>query len=468
MSQAAQTRGSSWTGLVRWFYVGIVATLLVLAVALQSIWVPWLQRLVPPSAGGTTASQEGAEDHASHDHGHAGHDEANSIELSEQGRKNIGLTLAKVELRPFVRTITVPGMIVEKPGQSTIAATAPLTGIVTRVHVIEGAAVVPGDPMFDIRLTHEELVQAQADLLKTAEELRVTEREIQRLEAITADGAIPRKTLIERQYEQQKQQAALRSQQQALRLHGLSEEQIAGILENGKLVAELTVRAPTPTGAAADEVMLQITDLRVTQGQNVTAGDTLAVLANHAELFIEGNAFESDLPSITRASDEGWPISAKVEGESESVRRIEDLQMLYVASKVDPESRTLHFYLRLPNEKQRDATTPDGRRFIGWRFRPGQRVQIQIPVERWEDRIVLPLAAVAQDGVETYVFTPNGDHFDRRPVHVEYQDTDWAVIANDGSIFPGTPVAISGAQQLQIALKNQAGGAIDPHAGHTH
>jgi len=122
----------------------------------------------------------------------------------------------------------------------------------------------------------------------------------------------------------------------------------------------------------------------------------------------------------------------------------------------------------LPNEKQRDDKQADGRRFIGWRYRPGQRVQLQIPVQTMDSRIVLPIEAVAQDGVETYVFVPNGDNLDRRCVHVEYRDTQWAVIANDGSLFPGDMVAISAAQQLQLALKNKAGGGIDPHAGHNH
>ena len=76
--------------------------------------------------------------------------------------------------------------------------------------------------------------------------------------------------------------------------------------------------------------------------------------------------------------------------------------------------------------------------------------------------------AVAQDGVETYVFLPNGDRFDRRPVHVEYRDRLSVVVANDGSIFPGDAVVVVGAQQMQLALKNKSGGAIDPHAGHNH
>ena len=65
-------------------------------------------------------------------------------------------------------------------------------------------------------------------------------------------------------------------------------------------------------------------------------------------------------------------------------------------------------------------------------------------------------------------FHPNGDHFDREPVHVEYRDPRQVVIANDGTLLPGDRVAISAAQQLHLALKNKSGGGIDPHAGHDH
>jgi len=410
----------------------------------------------------------GEVDHSEHDHGHAGHDETNSIELSEQGRRNIGLELGKVKLSDFSKTVSIPGIIVEKPGQSIIQATAPLTGVVIRIHTTQGAAVAPGEPLFDIRLTHEELVQAQAELLKTAEELRVIDKEIRRLEAVTADGAIPRKSLLERQYERQKLEANQKSQQQALRLHGLSEEQVRGILDNGRLVSELTVRAPHSSEDASNDAVYQVSEVLVSQGQNVETGAPLALLANHEELFVEGNAFESDLPLVTEASRENRSITIRTNIDGEQPQLVEGLSVLYIAGKVDPDSRTLHFYVSLPNEKHRDATNQDGKRFITWRFRPGQRVQIQVPVETWLEKIVLPLDAVAQDGVENYVFIPNGDHFDRRPVHVEYRDTTSVVIANDGTLFPGTPVAINGAQQLQIALKNKAGGGIDPHAGHTH
>jgi multidrug efflux pump subunit AcrA (membrane-fusion protein) len=122
----------------------------------------------------------------------------------------------------------------------------------------------------------------------------------------------------------------------------------------------------------------------------------------------------------------------------------------------------------LPNELVRNENTADGHRFIGWRFKPGQRVQLRVPVERWKNRIVLPVDAVVQEGAEWFVFHQNGDRFDRKPVHVEYRDQRWAVIASDGTLFPGDAVAASGAYQMHLAMKNKVGGGVDPHAGHNH
>ena len=113
-----------------------------------------------------------------------------------------------------------------------------MTGVITRIYPIEGEAVEPGEKLFDLRLTHEELVQSQADLLKTAEELDVIAREIKRIEDLIKDQALPGKQLLERQYEQQKLQAAMRAQRQALLLHGLTNEQVDAILRERTLLQD--------------------------------------------------------------------------------------------------------------------------------------------------------------------------------------------------------------------------------------
>lgn len=474
----AQATSHSRTGLKFspwWFCLTALLGILLIAGVLQRHWLPYVQQLIvgeapaANTAAGPESKGEGGHDHAGHSH--AGHSEANSLELSPQARKNIGLgDPLKVALKDFTKTVSVPGMVVERPGRSTVEVTAPMTGVITRIYPIEGEAVEPGGKLFDLRLTHEELVQSQADLLKTAEELDVIAREIRRIEDLIRDQALPGKQLLERQYEQQKQMAAMRAQRQALLLHGLTDNQVDAILKNRKLLQDLTVAVPTTTddgGMSPVGSVFQVQSLKVAQGQNISTGDTLAVLADHAQLFIEGEAFERDIREISRAAEQGLQVTAMLDTDGGQPEVVSNLRVLYLAAKVNPDSRTLDFYVTLPNEKLRDAKL-DGHRFLAWRFMPGQRVQLEIPIETLPNRIVLPADAVAQDGPETYVFTPNGDHFDRRSVHVEYRDPKWVVIANDGSLFPGDLVAPTGAQQLQLALKNKAGGGIDPHAGHNH
>jgi membrane fusion protein, heavy metal efflux system len=499
-------------GRRRWLSAAL--TLLALgAAAAIGRWSPqaqeWLAGAATTPQHEEHASETAHDEHDEHEHdakpldGHA-HDEAAAIQLSPAAQKNIGLRLAKVALGTFERTMTVPGIVIERPGWSVAEVTAPMTGVVTRIYPIQGEAVGPGQPLFDVRLTHEDLLQVQTEFLRTVEQLDVIAREVERLERASADGVIAGKTLLERKYEQQKEQAALRAQRQALLLHGLSESQVDAIVSTRTLLQSLTIRAPaTETGKTdgsnsplplgggsgvrakiaaglpigphpnplpkGEGKSWQVQELKVAQGKHVAAGDTLCTLADLAALYIEGVAFEQDIAAINAAAAEGRQVAAvlgvKPGGGHETLG---GLRILYLDDKVERESRAFHFFVALSNHVLREDRSPDGRRFVYWQFKPGQRMQIRVPVEQWAERIVLPLDAVAQDGPEFYVFELNGGHFDRRAVHVEYRDEQSVVIANDGAVRLGATVAVTNAHQLQVALKNKSGGGVDPHAGHNH
>jgi len=399
------------------------------------------------------------------------HDEADTIKLSTQAQASIGVQLTRVELQPFERSVTLPGMVVERPGWSIMEVTAPMTGVVTRIYCVQGEATEPAQALFDLRLTHEDLLQVQTDYLRTVEELDVIRREIARLEKVAAEGAISGKSFLERQYDQQRQEALLRTLRQALLLHGLNDEQVDTIMRTRTLLQSLTIFAPEHKGEAAEPRSpgtLQVRQLHVAQGKFVNAGDTLCTLVNHEELYIEGQAFEQEIPAINCVAAEGRGVSVSLDAKGSGPVTLTDLKILYMDDLVDPLSRTFRFYVTLPNQLLREDKSPQGRRFVYWQFRPGQRSQISLPVERWENRIVLPIEAVADEGAESYVFEFNKDHFDRRPVHVEYRDERSAVIANDGTLRVGSQVASSAAHQMQLALKNKAGDTVDPHAEHDH
>ncbi|HWL07161.1 MAG TPA: efflux RND transporter periplasmic adaptor subunit [Planctomicrobium sp.] len=493
---------------IGWSWLTVVIVILVIGMWTSGRWWAlaqgWVQSTIASQKKNASANGHGHEGHGQTGHDHGGHshahDNANSLELSPQAMGNIGLTaeyLKPVQLETFRRSITVPAMVVERPGRTRIQVSTPMAGVITHVHAVRGEAVTPGTLLFEIRITADELIATQTELLKTIGGIDIENREITRLEEVTKSGAVSQKTLLERQYAKDKLEVLLATQKEALRLQGLSDRQISDIAVHRKLLRDLQILAPSPDLHKEDELRLiqadQVTpvlhtepsthhaessesdtttlilqDVLVSKGERVLAGTTLAVLTDMSELYIEGRAFEQDLPLLTDSTLKGWKVSAFFEQAGQKIEEVPDLELLYSANDVDVLSRTLRFYVRLPNQVTRDIPSDNGQRYVEWKFRPGQRLQLRVPVEEWENQIVLPVDAIAQEGVEAFVFQQNGNHFDRVPVHVIYRDPTFAVIKNDGSVFPGDVVARRGAHQMQMALKNKSGGGVDPHAGHNH
>ncbi len=410
------------------------------------------------------------EENAEHNHSPAVHKESTSIVLSENGLKNIGFEPFVIKPTRFDKLVTLPAMIVERPGRSQIYVTAPLTGIITEIYSINGEAVAADQPLFEMRLTHEELVAAQRDFLRTVENLAVVNREIERLNTLEA-GVIAGRRVLEQEYEKQKLEASLRAESQAMLLHGFTDDQVAHIRNTGRLLKTITVRAPDHVhtdGSCTEDHPYQIQRLSVAQGEHVEAGQELAVLADHCELHIEGLAFEDDAPLLRQAAEAGRKVSASLLVDDSPGATVKDLELLYVAGQIDPETRAFKFYLSLPNRIALDRKTSDGKRFVEWSFKPGQRMQLKVPIRGWEDQFVLPTTAVVEEDAETYVYRQEGDHFEQVAVQVIDRDQGAVVIADNGALHKGDVIAGKGAFQLHLAITNKSGGRIDPHAGHQH
>ncbi|MEQ8212212.1 MAG: efflux RND transporter periplasmic adaptor subunit [Lacipirellulaceae bacterium] len=444
---------------------GLVCLLLgAIALLTRERWLPGFQSATTePKAEHRLNSEE---DH----HSHAGHNEAASIELSANALRNISYKPFEVTSTQFVKKLSLPAIVVERPGRSQLHITSPLTGVVTAIHAVPGEAVGPEQPLFDMRLTHEELVAAQRDFLRTAENLDIVNREIARLEGL-GEGVVAGRRILEQKYEKQKLEASLRAESEAMRLHGITEPQVQNILKTRRLFRSITVRAPKHTDegeSCSGEHLFQVQKLGTAQGEQVDAGRELAMLSDHCRLHIEAIAFEDDADAIRSAARANRNVTANLVSSNSKSGLINGLEILYVADQIDRVSRAFKIYLSLPNEVALDKTLPDGKRFIEWVYKPGQRLEVSVPIETWENQLVVPTTAVVDDGAESYVYRQNGDHFDQVPVHVVHRDRNAIVIANDGELFPGDVIAGSGAYQMHLALKNQAGGGVDPHAGHNH
>jgi biotin carboxyl carrier protein len=442
----------------------LITALIVVAVAGTAFFTR--QSWLPYFVGAPTATKA-ADDH--HDHAHG---DAQRVTLSPQAQANLRLSVEAIAPETYWRSIQIPGMVVDRPGLSDRAVTTSATGIITEIRARPGDTVRAGQPLFTLRLQSETIQNAQAELFKNTRDLQSNAE--QRALLVRAGGAVPEQRLMELDNQERRLKAAAASYRQELLSRGLKPDQVTAAAE-GRFAVEITIAAP---GATIDgqplisdaprvdtpEVAFEMEEMKAQLGDHVQAGQTLATLANHQLLLIEGRAFKQESSLLERAAQNGWPVQAEfAEEASDWPETTKELKVQHLANSVDPISRTFAFYLPLTNQSR--AYTHDGRTHLVWRFRPGQRVRLQVPVEKFEDVFPLPVSGIVRDGAETYVFRQNGDVFDRKPVHVVFQDRQTAVIANDGSIGPGQFITRNGAATLNRVLKAQA---LGEEAGHGH
>ncbi len=424
----------------------------------------WLPHLFPTKA--EKPADPHGHDHGEEDHDHADH--AEQVKLSPQAQQNLKLEVGEVTPRPYWRTLLVPGVVADRPGESERAVTTRLSGVVTRIAAKPGATVSAGQTLFTIEPTGD-VVRTQLDLSKAVKELAILTTARDGVARQVSDRTRPANDLVEPQklVDLAANQAdALRKQ---LRAWKLTEAQIEQAAE-GKLLDAVNVVAPDDangngTKSAADTPEeFDVHELNVRLGDTVTAGQTLCVLASHRRLFVEGRAFESEAAAVNDLLTRREGVRAEFAGERPGEwTEIPPLAVTRVSHVVDPATRTFTFYLSLDNQTR---GADKGEHSHAWRFRPGQRVRLRVPVEKLGDAVlVLPAGAVVREGPEAYAFVPNGDLFVRKAVRVLYEDRTDVVLANDGSLPAGAAVVKNQAAALNRTLKAAAEGE---GGGHHH
>lgn len=402
--------------------------------------------------------------------------EAKVLRMSLLARQNLGLVAKPITLQTYWRTILVPGSVVDRPGLSDRGVSAPAVGVVTQVHAFPGDTVKPGEVLFTLRVFSEYLQNTQSELFKATCETQMLKEQLTRLEGLAETGAIPLARTIELNNQLRRQTAVIQAYRQDLLTRGLQPEQIDQVAD-GTFVSTINVVAPpaaTEAGRAAnipasalqlvanrrDGLSYEVQELKVDLGQQVQAGQLLSILANHHVLFIEGHAFKQDASFLEEAAQNNWPIQVEfAEDDATHWPALDQtFQIRHLANTIDPASRTFSFFVPLTNQSR--AYDKDGRIFVVWRFRPGQRVRLHVPVEELKDVIVVPAGAIVREGPEAFIFRQNGDLFNRISVHVLHEDRLNIVLANDGSVPPGLYVAQNGAASLNRVLKAQAASGV--------
>jgi len=269
--------------------------------------------------------------------------------------------------------VTVPGTVMPNAYRE-VKVTPIAGGIVTKVNAELGARVQRGAPL--AILFSAELADAQTRYLSMRAMLEADHKKLERTQRLVEIGAASRQELEEVTAVHAGHETEVAAAGQRLLLLGLTRERLDNLNDPGQVVSQVVVPAPM------DGI---VTTRSANPGQVVAMGTEMFVVTDLSEVWLVGDLYEQDFPSVrvgsaatvTATAYPGLVVRGRVS---------------YIDPRVDPQTRTAKVRVEAPN--------PDGR------LRLGMYVNMALRGAAAQRQIVVPRAAVQSVGEQHVVFIP--------------------------------------------------------------
>lgn len=344
-----------------------------------------------------------------------------TITMDQTAQAGIGLKVAQVQRRNLTRRLAASGQIVADPART--AQLRPLgPGRVTSVLVRSGDRVRRGQAlvhyqdislvMIDTQLTagHASLEQAQADRAVAAA-------------ALTRGRALLGGVIAQAELDRRK--AAL-AQADAMLI--LARGQVGSLKQRRQLyTAEPGAPGEAAVIAPSDGYVMSV---EVAVGDTIDPARVVATVADLSTVWIELPVYQVDIPNVATDGDVPFTIAA-LPGKHFTATLDAKSAML------DPGTGAMQVRGIVAN--------PD------LRFRPGMRVEANLPTTGTTDALTLPPASVQDIGGEPVVFVQAGPtQFRQQKVRIGVQTRELVEIT--AGLEPGQTVVTNGS----FWLKSQA------------
>jgi RND family efflux transporter MFP subunit len=336
------------------------------------------------------------------------------IAVSEKQMKALGIQTQQLQAQAPAAHARFPGQIIVAPGKEQVIS-SPLAGVVLQLLVQQNQPVKAGAPL--IRLAGRELGEQQLQLLQAVSRFELARQAMQRDQQLVDEGILPARRALEAKSAYAEGQAALQQAKAALRLFGMPSAAIERVIASGKPMDSITLTAPRAG---------MLTSVAVKPGQRVDPSVALLHLAQLDSMWLEVQvpaSYAGKWPPGTPVKIAGKSLNARIASAHPLVAA--ETQMVVLRAAIDGPGASL---------------------------RPGEMVVVELPAtgapdtgEIWE----VPLAAVARNSNQAYVFVRVEDGFEARPVNV--QASVGQTVQVQGSLRAGEHVAVSGVVALKGA-----------------
>jgi membrane fusion protein, heavy metal efflux system len=300
-----------------------------------------------------------------------------------------------------------------------------VSGVLREVHADLGQFVRQGDVLAVVESA--QVGSAKVQFHTSREAVTLAQATYDRTVRLTMEKAAPGKTELENRTALKQAKASLMDAEQKLRSLGFSNAEVGRIAKATDTSNLLEIVAP---------IAGTITAWDATPGEAVEPTTQLFALADTRKMWLWVDVYESDIASVAV----GQPVTFTISGTETPVF---SGRVTSMGTEVNPTTRTTRVRAELEN--------PDGR------LRANQFGRASIQVEPEHEALVVPVAAVQDDGRSERVFVPLADGVSFRPQAVVTRPMDRpdAVEVVRG-LDPGQRVVTTGAFLLQSELHKDA------------
>lgn len=318
-------------------------------------------------------------------------------------------------------TLRVAGRV-EADENRIARVSAPVTGRITELNVVEGQNVHKGQVLAVIHST--QLADEQSSYLKARSQKRLAERAVGRAKLLIEAGVIGEAELQRREAEVAQAAVDLSTSRDQLRVLGMSEEALS------KLETAPSISSFSQVLASIEGTVLE---RKATIGQVMQAAEIVCVLADLSNVWLVADVPEQAAGTV----DIGKTVEAEIPAlPGVTVRG----KLTFVSATVNPETRTVRIRMDLKNPHRR--------------FKPAMLATVMLS-DNTERKQVVPETAVVREGNQDHVFIQTGERsFLLRQVTLGAEFGKQCVLA-DG-VRPGEKIVLDGAFHLNNERKRLA------------
>lgn len=346
------------------------------------------------------------------------HTNAESLHLSDEQLKTIGLQVGKIKSRKISNPIRVNGML-DVPPQNMVSIAAPMGGFVKYTELLQGMRVKQGQVV--ATLEHQDYIQLQQDYLDSKTQLEFLEIEYKRQQELASENVNAAKVLQQSKSNYFSAKAKEEGLRARLKLIGLSAE---GLEKDG---IKSVINIITPIAG-------YVTEVNVNRGKYVNSADVMFEIVDTEHLHAEAQVFEKDIMNLRIGQTMMLVLANETQPREATV---------YLIGKEISAERTVRVHCHLEKE---DPT-----------LIPGMYFNAVIQTESTAVPALPEAAVVSYDGV-SYIFVQKSQNeFDGVEVKTGISESGYTHVILPDGFDVNAAVVTQGAYSLLSMLKNSDG-----------